>query len=58
MSRVPREYGKTIRRIEVTKLRGSAFREGFHDYIIRSGGIMRRGEWLEEEESIQFRFCS
>jgi len=40
MSRVPREYGKTIRRIEVTKLRGSAFREGFHDYIIRSGGIM------------------
>ena len=40
MGRVPREYGKTIRRIEVTKLRGSAFREGFHDYVIRSGGIM------------------
>jgi circadian clock protein KaiC len=39
MSRVSREYGKTMRRIEVTKLRGSAFREGFHDYLIRSGGV-------------------
>jgi RecA-superfamily ATPases implicated in signal transduction len=39
MSRVPREYGKTMRRLEVTKLRGCAFREGYHDYIIRSGGL-------------------
>ena len=40
MSRVPREYGKTMRRVEVTKLRGCAFREGYHDYIIRSGGVV------------------
>ena len=40
MSRVGREYGKTMRRIEVTKLRGSAFREGFHYYLIRSGGVV------------------
>lgn len=40
MSRVPREYGKTMRRMEVTKLRGSAFREGYHDYLIRSGGVL------------------
>lgn len=40
MDRVGREYGKTMRRIEVTKLRGSAFREGYHDYIIRSGGVV------------------
>ncbi len=40
MSRVSREYGKTMRRVEVTKLRGSAFREGFHDYLIRSGGVV------------------
>src|ERR1700733_10398250 len=39
MGRVSREYGKTMRRIEVTKLRGCAFREGYHDYIIRSGGV-------------------
>ncbi|MGZ4815472.1 MAG: ATPase domain-containing protein [Terriglobales bacterium] len=40
MSRVSRDYGKTMRRIEVTKLRGCAFREGYHDYIIRSGGVV------------------
>lgn len=40
MQRVAREYGKTMRRIEVTKLRGCAFREGSHDYLIRSGGIV------------------
>jgi circadian clock protein KaiC len=40
MGRVTREYGKTMRRIEVSKLRGCAFREGFHDYLIRSGGVV------------------
>ena len=40
MDRVARPYGKTMRRLEVTKLRGCAFREGFHDYLIRSGGIV------------------
>jgi circadian clock protein KaiC len=40
MGRVAREYGKTMRRVEVTKLRGSAFREGYHDYIIHSGGVV------------------
>src|SRR5579871_3214402 len=39
MDRMARNYGKTMRRIEVTKLRGCAFREGYHDYIIRSGGV-------------------
>ena len=40
MDRVAREYGRTMRRMEVTKLRGCAFREGYHDYLIRSGGIV------------------
>jgi circadian clock protein KaiC len=40
LSRVSRDYGKTMRRLEVTKLRGSAFREGYHDYMIRSGGVL------------------
>ena len=39
MGRVSREYGKTMRRLEVTKLRGCAFREGYHDYIIQKGGV-------------------
>jgi circadian clock protein KaiC len=40
LSRVPREYGKIRRRMEVTKLRGCAFREGYHDYMIRTGGMV------------------
>jgi len=31
LEKVHREYGKTRRRAEVSKLRGSAFREGYHD---------------------------
>jgi circadian clock protein KaiC len=34
-----RNYGITRRRLEVLKVRASAFREGFHDYIIVRGGI-------------------
>ena len=34
-----REYGVQRRRLEVKKLRGSHFREGFHDYSIRRGGV-------------------
>lgn len=36
---VEREYGIKKRRLEVKKLRGSQFREGFHDYCIKRGGI-------------------
>jgi circadian clock protein KaiC len=39
LERIKREYGKTRRRVEVAKLRGSAFREGFHDYLIEDGGV-------------------
>jgi len=40
LEKVHRDYGKTRRRIEVSKLRGCAFREGYHDYIIRTGGLL------------------
>ena len=39
LDKVHREYGRTRRRIEVSKLRGCAFREGYHDYIIETGGL-------------------
>jgi circadian clock protein KaiC len=39
LEKVHRDYGATRRRAEVSKLRGSAFREGYHDYIIRTGGV-------------------
>ena len=33
------EYGTDRRRLRVVKYRGTAFRGGFHDYIIRRGGL-------------------
>lgn len=32
-------FGTLRRRLSVTKYRGSAFRSGFHDYVIRTGGL-------------------
>jgi circadian clock protein KaiC len=40
MDKVPREYGKTRRQIEIVKLRGTPYREGFHDYTISTGGVV------------------
>ncbi|HEV2577173.1 MAG TPA: ATPase domain-containing protein [Acidobacteriaceae bacterium] len=34
-----RDFGISRRRLAIHKLRGSSFREGFHDYAIRTGGI-------------------
>ena len=39
MQSLGRDYGIKRRRIEIHKLRGSAFREGFHDYVVRTGGL-------------------
>ena len=39
LEKVPRSYGVNRRQIEILKLRGSAFREGFHDYTIEKGGL-------------------
>jgi circadian clock protein KaiC len=40
LEKIPREYGKTRRRLEIPKLRGCAFREGYHDYTIQKGGVV------------------
>lgn len=39
METLEREFGVIRRQFEVRKLRASAFREGFHDYVIRAGGL-------------------
>lgn len=39
LEKMHRSYGITRRQLEVVKLRGSAFREGFHDYNILRGGL-------------------
>src|SRR5579862_4224247 len=39
MQSLERDFGIKRRRLEVRKLRGSSFREGFHDYTIETGGL-------------------
>ena len=39
LEKMQRTYGVTRRRFEVIKLRGSGYREGYHDYIIEKGGL-------------------
>lgn len=40
MQSLEREFGIKRRRLEVRKLRGSRYREGFHDYTIETGGVV------------------
>jgi circadian clock protein KaiC len=39
LERLPREYGKNRRRIEISKIRGADYIDGFHDYAITRGGM-------------------
>ncbi len=39
LEKIQRSYGVTRRHVEIVKLRGSAYREGFHDYTIKPGGV-------------------
>jgi circadian clock protein KaiC len=37
--KLAREYGVTRRRLEAVKMRGMQVSEGYHDYVIRKGGL-------------------
>lgn len=39
LEHLPFEYGRARRRMRVVKLRGTAVREGFHDFVIARGGL-------------------
>jgi circadian clock protein KaiC len=39
LEQLAREYGPSRRRLQVVKVRGSAYREGLHDFVIRRGGV-------------------
>ena len=51
LQKLPRDYGTTRRNIEVLKLRGSAYREGYHDYTIRQAGVMVYPRVLAAEQT-------
>jgi circadian clock protein KaiC len=39
LEQIPRDYGTSRRRLRILKLRGSSIRDGFHDFVIRRGGL-------------------
>jgi circadian clock protein KaiC len=55
LENLPRDYGIKRRRLEVLKLRGSAFREGFHDYGIKKGGLSVYPRLVASEHKTKFR---
>jgi circadian clock protein KaiC len=40
LEQLPFEYGRARRRMRIVKLRGVAATEGFHDFVIRRGGVV------------------
>lgn len=47
-------YGTTRRRLVVDKLRGVAFREGYHDYQIKTGGVVVHPRLVAAEHPARF----
>ncbi len=54
LEKVPREYGRTRRRVQVSKLRGSTYREGYHDYTIETGGVKVWPRLVANEHHVPF----
>jgi circadian clock protein KaiC len=48
------EYGRARRRIYATKVRGSNFREGYHDYEIVQGGVVVHPRLVAADHHDQF----
>jgi circadian clock protein KaiC len=54
LEKIARSYGVTRRQIEIIKLRGSGYREGFHDYTIAYGGLIVYPRLIASEHSARF----
>jgi circadian clock protein KaiC len=55
LERIHPEYGRARRRMFVTKVRGSDFREGYHDYEIVRGGVVVHPRLVAAEHHEQFQ---
>jgi circadian clock protein KaiC len=49
------DYGVSRRRLRVIKLRGIKFREGYHDYIIQTGGLRVFPRLVAAEHHVDFQ---
>jgi len=55
MEQVPPLYGEDRRKLRIVKLRGQKFRGGYHDYVIRTGGLEVFPRLVASEHLTEFR---
>ena len=55
MEQLSPDYGKSRRRLRVSKMRGVQFREGYHDYAIITGGLRVFPRLVAAEHHLDFR---
>lgn len=55
MEQLSPDYGKSRRRLRVMKMRGVRFSEGYHDYIIETGGIRVFPRLVAADHHLEFR---
>ncbi len=55
MEQLSPDYGKSRRRLRVLKMRGVQFREGYHDYIIKKGGLQLFPRLVAAEHRTEFK---
>jgi circadian clock protein KaiC len=55
MEQLSPDYGTSRRRLRVSKLRAVKFREGYHDYIIATGGLRVFPRMIAAEHHAQFQ---
>jgi circadian clock protein KaiC len=55
MEQLSPDYGISRRRLRVLKLRGVKFREGYHDYMIETGGLRVFPRLIAAEHHARFR---
>jgi len=55
MEQLSPDYGTSRRRLRISKLRAVKFREGYHDYIIATGGLRVFPRMIAAEHHAKFR---
>lgn len=55
MQSLEREFGVKRRRVEIRKMRGSRYREGYHDFTIETGGIVVHPRLVAAEHKPGFK---
>ncbi len=54
MEKVTPVYGTTRRRLAIEKLRAIRFREGYHDYVIATGGVVVHPRLVAADHGVEF----